>query len=287
VTAGVLPVATVVVPTRDRAEQLGECLAALEGQTVPNFEIVVVDDASQDAAAVAAVVDRASRARVIRGEGRGPAAARNLGVRQALGPVVCLTDDDCRPESGWLAAILARIDAGADVVSGPMLTGEAGNVYAVASQTVTNHLSDASFDPAAGTVGFAPTSNVACRAEVLRDEPFDETYPLAAGEDREWCERLARRGVRIARADGARVWHHQRLTVRTFWRQQVRYGMGAHRFHTGPEGQCRPAPSRFYADLVRTGFGHGVQVGVLVLVAQLATAVGVLRGVVAARRRDR
>ena len=72
--AGV-PRVSVVVPTRDRPDRLAICLAALERQTVPELEIVVVDDASRDAAAVAAVVAAAPRARLVRGTGRGPAAA--------------------------------------------------------------------------------------------------------------------------------------------------------------------------------------------------------------------
>ena len=279
------PLASVVVPTRDRVDQLRDCLAALSRQSAPCYEVVVVDDASADPAAVAAVVGAERGVRLVRGEGRGPAAARNLGARHATAPVVCFTDDDCRPEPGWLAAILARVAAGAEAVAGPMLTGESTNVYAIASQTITNHLSDASFDPATGSVGFAPTSNVACRIELHRVEPFDERFPLAAGEDREWCERLAGRGVTIVRDHGARVWHHQRLTARTFWRQQVRYGTGAHRFHAGRAGGRGLAPPGFYVGLVRIAFGHGARVGMLVLVAQVATAVGVVRGVVGSRRR--
>ena len=45
-----VPRVSVVVPTRDRPDRLATCLAALERQTVPELEIVVVDDASRDAA---------------------------------------------------------------------------------------------------------------------------------------------------------------------------------------------------------------------------------------------
>jgi GT2 family glycosyltransferase len=67
------------------------------------FEIIAVDDggepplASSDLAAF-------PLAHLLRGDGRGPAAARNLGVRAARGPIVLFTDDDTAPDPGWLEA---------------------------------------------------------------------------------------------------------------------------------------------------------------------------------------
>ena len=277
------PSASVVVPSRDRPDALAACLRALEAQDASSFEVVVVDDGSTDADAVARVVEGADRARLVRGEGRGPAAARNLGVRTARGPVVCLTDDDCRPGPGWVAALATALADGADVVAGPTRNGRPGVAVAAASQAVTNHLTDASAD-GRGHVGFAPTSNVAGHREVLTAHPFDEDYPLAAGEDREWCARLAADGIAVTWVPEAGVDHHQDLDLVRFWRQQERYGRGAHRVHAGAEGR-RLQPPSFYRDLVRRGFGEGGRAGALVVLSQVATATGVAREAWAARRR--
>jgi glycosyltransferase involved in cell wall biosynthesis len=267
------PRVSVVVPTRDRPGPLAACLAALGEQA----EVIVVDDGSRDRAGVAAVVAGAPHARLVRGEGRGPAAARNLGAAEARAPIVCFTDDDCRPDPGWVDALARRIEAGAAVVAGPTRNACPGDPYAAASQAITNRLTGASLDPSTGTVGFAPTSNVACRADVHRSLPFDETYPLAAGEDRDWCVRLAGRGIAIAFEPRAGVDHHQDLSLRRFWRQQVRYGRGAYRWQRGRPQGARLQPLRFYVDLVRTGFAFGPAPGLLVLLAQAATAVGLTR----------
>jgi glycosyltransferase involved in cell wall biosynthesis len=247
---------------------------------------VVVDDGSRDAAAVAAEVAGAPHARLVTGGGRGPAAARNLGAAAARAAVLCFTDDDCRPGPGWLDALARRIEAGAAAVAGPTRNGLPGDVYASASQAITNHLVEASLDPAAGRVGFAPTSNVACRAELHRSLPFDEGYPLAAGEDRDWCARLAEAGSAPSFEPRAWVAHHQDLSLRGFWGQQVRYGRGAYRCHRGPgPRRARLQPPRFYAGLVRTGFAGGVCTGLLVVLAQVATVVGATSEALATRRR--
>jgi glycosyltransferase involved in cell wall biosynthesis len=241
---------SVVVPTRDRPGPLAACLAALEAQTASDLEIIVIDDA----------------------EGRGPAAARNAGARKATGDVVCFTDDDCRPVPTWAATLAHRIRAGADAVAGPTVNGRPDDVWSAASQAMTNHLVDATRH--GERVGFAPTSNLAVRAELLAAEPFDESYPLAAGEDREWCDRVARRGATFVFADDAVVHHHQDLSARRFVRQQLRYGRGARRYRVDGEKQ----PPGFYVDLLRAGFRHGPRAGAAVVLAQAVVAVGYARG---------
>jgi cellulose synthase/poly-beta-1,6-N-acetylglucosamine synthase-like glycosyltransferase len=270
------PTVSVVVPTRDRPEQLRTCLAALADQVRPADEIIVVDDASRDPAAVRAVVTPVPAARLVVGADRGPAAARNRGVAEAAGAVICLTDDDCRPAPDWLATIVERFahDGGTtSAVAGPSVTGNACNTFAIASQAVTSYLTASSADPVAGTVGFAPTSNLACRRELLLAVPFDERFPLAAGEDRAWCADVTRLGHRIRFEPAAIVRHDQNLDFRGYWRQQQRYGRGAYRFHHGEGTRLRHAA--FYTGLVRAGFREGVGPGLLVMLAQVATAVGV------------
>ncbi len=277
------PAVSVVVPTRDRPSQLAGCLAALEAQTARTYEVVVVDDGSVDAAAVSAVVAGAPHARLVRGAGSGPAAARNLGAAAARGPVLCFTDDDCRPEPGWIEALGAGVDDGT-AVAGPTQNGRPGDPFAAASQAITNHLAGASLDPGTRRLGFAPTSNLACAATLHRALRFDERFPLAAGEDRDWCTRLAAAGAVLLYEPAARVTHHQDLSWRRFWRQQERYGRGAYAYRRADtSGDRGLQPPGFYLGLVRAGFAEGVAAGLLVLVAQVATAAGVARAALASR----
>jgi GT2 family glycosyltransferase len=265
-----------VVPTRDRPAALARCLDAIAAQTDPPDEVVVVDDASTDADVVARVAAAHADAgvRLVRGEGRGPAAARNLGARSTDAQLVCFTDDDCRPSPGWTSALGAT---GAPAAAGPTAAGDPRRRLDAAAQVVTNHLTASSLDPATSTVGFAPTCNLAvCRA-VVDEVPFDEDFPLAAGEDREWCDRLLRLGHHLAWVPEATVEHHPDLDLGRFWRQQVRYGRGGQRLrHLRPEAGRLQAPT-FYLDLLKAGAAEGPTVAALVVLAQAATTVGVLQ----------
>jgi glycosyltransferase involved in cell wall biosynthesis len=288
------PLISVVVPTRDRPQSLRRCLAALERQRhtadiptlgegatpLEGLEIVVVDDRSGEHDAVRDVVGEARSARLLTGSGRGPAAVRNAGAAAARADIVCFTDDDCEPEPGWASGLAAAIGRGADAVAGQTVNADPADRLAEASQHIANYLGE--YSRRAG-VPFAASNNLACRAEVIREIAFDESYPLAAGEDRAWCAELAARGFELIHEPGAIVHHRQRLRWRAFWRQHSRYGRGAYRF--GRErGGALPSPAGLYPRLLGAAFARGFRVGAFVCLAQVATAVGFVAAAVADRR---
>src|SRR5204863_6977841 len=84
-------------------------------------EAIVVDDASGDDSAVVAqhAAARGEPVRVLRLErAAGAVGARVAGVAAAVGELLAFTDSDCRPRPEWLAALVAAVDGGADVVQG-------------------------------------------------------------------------------------------------------------------------------------------------------------------------
>ncbi len=112
--------ASIIVPARNAAATLPalfDALAALEIPAGVAVEVVLADDGSTDGTAELARRHPLG-ARVIPSEGRGPAAARNAAVACCVGEILAFTDADCAPTPGWLAAGLAAMDAGADIVQG-------------------------------------------------------------------------------------------------------------------------------------------------------------------------
>jgi glycosyltransferase involved in cell wall biosynthesis len=270
------PAISVVVPTRDRLAALDTCLAALDGQTfAERLEVVVVDDGSIAAEGVAGIVARHPTARLVRQSPAGPAAARNAGARHAGGETLCFTDDDCLPQVDWVEELTAAIEDGADAVAGRTLSPP--GALADAAEIISRA-------PALAAEPFAPSNNLACRKAVFEAVPFDESYRRAAAEDREWCVRLIATGHTLRSQPSARVLHQPNLTLSSFLRRQVRYGHGAHHFRRKADRPLEPLG--FYAALVRRGFARGFTVGVLVSLAQLATALGWTRGRLEMRRQE-
>ena len=89
------PLISVVIPTRDRLERLGETLRSLREQTLAatDYEMFVVDDGSSPAISLECS-ESGPRCILIRLEGRERSAARNVGARAARGAFVVFVDDD-------------------------------------------------------------------------------------------------------------------------------------------------------------------------------------------------
>lgn len=110
-----MPTVSVVVPTRDRPEQLSRCVASVRAALRAGDELIVVDSASVRADAVLAAAEPHAD-RVLRVERPGVDRARNVGWRAARHDVVLFTDDDVVVDPGWAegfaAAAAAHPEAG-------------------------------------------------------------------------------------------------------------------------------------------------------------------------------
>ncbi|MEQ8998157.1 MAG: glycosyltransferase family A protein [Coleofasciculus sp. B1-GNL1-01] len=98
------PFVSVIIPVYNDAERLKLCLEALENQTYPKtgYEVIVVDNASDEAADIKGVVAQFGQAIAAYESTPGSYAARNKGISLAKGEVIAFTDADCIPASDWI-----------------------------------------------------------------------------------------------------------------------------------------------------------------------------------------
>jgi len=119
---------SVIVPTRDRPAELARCLAAVRASVRDSDEVIVVDSASADAAAIVATAAEYG-ATVVRCDTPGVGRARNAGWRAARSHVVLFTDDDVVVAVDWreslAAAVASHPEAG--FVTGRVLPGPGQN----------------------------------------------------------------------------------------------------------------------------------------------------------------
>ncbi|MFF8964307.1 CDP-glycerol glycerophosphotransferase family protein [Streptomyces globisporus] len=120
------PRLTVVVPLYNVEEYLGACLSSLAEQTMPDLEVVLVDDGSTDNGPALAqeFTERDPRFRLLRQENAGLGAARNAGVREAHPDAEFLTfvDSDDVVPPGAYSRMLAELDrSGSDFATGNVL----------------------------------------------------------------------------------------------------------------------------------------------------------------------
>ena len=215
--------ATVVVPARNAANTIGDCVRALRAQTMDDacYEIIVVDDASTDetgrvAAGAGACVIRQE-------EQRGPAAARNAGIQAAGGELVCFTDADCSPTPEWLERLREAL-ANQEVVG-------CKGVYATRQRSPVARFVqieyEDKYDRLRGQryIDFIDTYSAAYRRDVLlANHGFDEIFPRPSVEDQELSFRLAMRGYKMVFQPEAVVYHRHAATLPGYFRKKFVIG---------------------------------------------------------------
>ena len=112
---------SVVVPIYNVEAYLEECLDSLLRQTVPDLEVVLVDDGSTDGSAdiARAYVDRDPRLRLVTQPNAGLGAARNTGTAHATGEFLAYLDsDDLLPHDAYERLLGALEQTGSDFATG-------------------------------------------------------------------------------------------------------------------------------------------------------------------------
>jgi GT2 family glycosyltransferase len=290
------PFYSVIVPTYQRPSSLARCLDALGAQTIgrDRFEVIVVDDGSAEPARAVVASGAASiDVRLIEQSNAGPATARNTGARAARGAYVVFTDDDCRPDPGWLHAIdaMAARNPGC-AIGGRVVNALGDGLYSTASQLLIEFLYEYfNVDESGGR--FFITSNLALPVNSFhRIGGFDVTFPLAAAEDRDLCDRWREAGLAMVYCDDAIVRHAHALSLGSFCRQHFNYGRGAFHLHRARarrgEAPLRVEPPTFYRRLVGYPFGRGMGARAVTLSALMAVSQGVyVSGYLSERIRSR
>jgi mycofactocin glycosyltransferase len=266
---------TIVVPVRDRADELARCLAAL-GSNAP---VMVVDDGSVDLAAVAALCSHHGARLVRRERSGGPAAARNAGLAAVATELVAFVDSDCAPTPGWLEALIGHFEDPLVGAVAPRVAPTPPTARASVLERYRAARSPLDMGPRArrvvpgGPVSYVPAAALVVRRRAL-ERPFDER--LRYGEDVDLVWRLHDSGWRVRYEPAATVHHAEPRTWTRLLRRRWRYG-------TSAAPLARRHPQRL-APLVTH---PAPAVAVLALVARrplLASAAAAAHATVVARR---
>jgi GT2 family glycosyltransferase len=107
------PKVSVIVVCWNSERVLSRCIEQLLQQDYGNYEVVVVDDGSDDATLkVAESMLTCKEGKIVRGlVNRGCAHARNLGMRHATGEIIAFVDADGYADARWLSRIVAAFDS--------------------------------------------------------------------------------------------------------------------------------------------------------------------------------
>lgn len=123
---------SVIVPVYNVENYLASCLESLLHQNYENIEIIVVDDGSPDRSHEIALsfADHDERIRIIRRENGGLGAARNTGIRAALGEFITFVDsDDSVPANAYKTMMNSARKSRSDVVIGALVRQRGAKIF--------------------------------------------------------------------------------------------------------------------------------------------------------------
>lgn len=258
---------TFVVPVHNGQRWLDEALTAILVQRDGRpFEVIAVDDGSGDGSAE--ILSRwvsSGQAQVLQGDGRGAAAALNVGIRAARNPIVCLVDQDVVIQPGWLARLVEALEEpGVAAAQGCYVTDRSAPIVArVMGLDLEQRYASL------GTKGtdHVCTGNSAYRADALRAVGlFDESFGY--GYDNDMSYRLAEAGGSLRFCARATAVHRCRESWHSYLRQQYGLGYGRldlvskHRRHVTGDA-VSPLVMMVHAPLMLGALGAGLIAAVL------------------------
>lgn len=279
---------SVIVPTFNRPEQLNCCLTALSKQRFSGeWELVVVNDGgSLQSSSVIKEFKDSLNITYLYQENSGPATARNKGANISRGRYLVFLDDDCEPDVDWLSALYHRAHPG-QMVGGKTINRLDKNLFSLSSQLIVTFL----YEYFINTPWYFFTSNnfLVDRQSYMRLGGFNENFKTSAGEDREFCARWLSHGNSMQYEPRAIIEHAHYLTLRTFWKQHFKYGKAARQYGASLDQigiQRVPFSLNFYMKLIKWPFTQRkgsllvrLRLSVLLVISQLATALGFFHSV--------
>ena len=281
-----LPFFSIVIPTYNRPIRLKNCLESITLLDYPRdrFEVIVVDDGSKTPLdSIVAPLQDKIKVKLLRQANAGPAAARNHGAAEAKGEFIVFTDDDCQPTASWLAQFAqASIESPQAMLGGKTINALSHNAFSAASQKLIDYLYDY-YNPAKGKQAFFASNNIAMPIKNFRAlNGFDVSFPLAAAEDRDFCDRWSNIYPMVY-VPTAQIEHFHYLSLISFCRQHFGYGRGAFCFHQIRSQRAAKAievePLSFYFQLLSYPFSQTVAqpkvlISSLFFVSQVANVAG-------------
>jgi len=183
------PKASIIIPSRGMEEHLRQLFQALipelEGR---NVEVLLVDDGSEPPLDFLEKEFPQLNLKVLRQPPRGPACARNLGIKNARAEIIIFLDSDVIPQSGWFSALLSPFEQDKELAG-------------VEGKTISSNLDQ--LNPFSHFLynfegGKYLTCNIAYRRSWLeRVGGFDQRFPYPWREDSDLAFSILELGGRI------------------------------------------------------------------------------------------
>ncbi len=214
---------SVIVPAWNAESRLRKCLNSIFRMDYAEFEVIVVDDCSNDA-----TVARAREFPIILVKNKknmGAAISRNIGVGKASGDYLAFIDCDCFVSKNWVNVLLNNLKEYSEVA----LVGSQVTDVTTRNNYLNKYVSIGKFPyyekRGQQFVDFLPSVGWLLKREAFQKcGGFNEKF-TTGGEDVEFCDRLRKHGYRIVYDTRATLYHDHPMTLKRFVRRHYENGV--------------------------------------------------------------
>jgi glycosyltransferase involved in cell wall biosynthesis len=229
---------SIIVPVFNRPDEVDELLQSLCGQTIKDFEVLIVEDGSVKPCKdvcdkYASILDLHYYAK----ENSGPGQSRNYGAERAKGEWLIILDSDVVLPKDYLQAVDAEVSTPL-----PVREGQGGESLAAFGGPDASH---PSFTPVQKAISYSMTSFFTTGGIRGGKKKLDKFYPrsfnmgikrevyqqlggfskMRFGEDIDFSYRIVEAGYKTMLIPEAWVWHKRRTDFRKFYRQVFNSGI--------------------------------------------------------------
>lgn len=215
---------SVIIPVKNEAEKIEQCLEAVFNQTLKPYEVIVVDGHSTDR-----TVENARKfpVKVFYEDYHTRAGACQIGVGNAEGEFIAFTDADCIPEKGWLENLVREFNEVAVGVGGGIknigegLWEKSINLAMGTFLGSANSIQGRFFKDKRYVNSISGCNSMYRKDDILKVGGFNVISPGA--EDAELNRKLLKFGKLLYTPNGI-ISHNHRWNLKEFTKKMYRYG---------------------------------------------------------------
>lgn len=220
------PLVSVIIPCYNAENMILRTLEALDRQSVRDFEVILVDDGSQDRTVETAKSFRPKNFKfnVIAEKHTGPAAQRNRGAEKAKGEILLFTDSDCVPDNDWIREMTSPF-------SDESIAGVSGTYKTLNNDKLIARFEGYEIEKRHAKMAkkkytdFIGSFSAGYRKNIFkRFGGFSADFKRADAEDPELSFKIAKAGYKMVFNPKAVVAHPHVATLKKFWRQKFSRG---------------------------------------------------------------
>ncbi|UCC91435.1 MAG: glycosyltransferase [Candidatus Aenigmatarchaeota archaeon] len=208
---------SVVIPVYNSEKTIEKCIGSLLNQTRKPDEIIVVDDRSKDR--TSEIAKSFKNVTLLEKNHEGPAAARNLGAKKAKGEILLFIDSDCIADKNWVSEMVKPFE-------NKQITGVQG-IYKTSQKGLMSRFVQLEIEDRYErmkkfeTIDFVGSYSAGYRKRIfLKFKGFDESFPIASGEDPELSFKLSKAGHKMVLNEMAIVYHNHVNSLGDYLKQK-------------------------------------------------------------------